>query len=47
MFQKKCADRIKRHVVYYIMVFFPPENRDVYEIMWKNLVEKGRPQMTK
>jgi len=26
--------------------FFPPENRAVYEIMWKNVVEQGRPQMT-
>ena len=26
--------------------FFLPENRAVYEIMWKNIVERGRPQMT-
>jgi hypothetical protein len=26
--------------------FFSPENRAVYEIMWKNIVERGRPQMT-
>ena len=24
----------------------PPENRAVYEIMWKNIVEPDRPQMT-
>jgi hypothetical protein len=24
----------------------PPENRIVYEIMWKNAVEPERPQMT-
>jgi len=24
----------------------PPENRAVYEIMWKNIVETDRPQMT-
>ena len=24
----------------------PDENRAVYEIMWKNIVESGRPQMT-
>ena len=23
----------------------PPENRVVYEIMWKNMVERGGPQM--
>jgi hypothetical protein len=26
--------------------FFPPENRAVYEIMWKNLVQPDRSQMT-
>ena len=25
--------------------FFPPENPAVYEIMWKNIVEPGRPRM--
>jgi hypothetical protein len=24
----------------------PPENLAVYEIVWKNIVEPGRPQMT-
>jgi len=24
----------------------PPENRAVYKIMWKNIVERGRPHMT-
>jgi len=27
-------------------IFFPPENHAVYEIMCKNMVERGRPQMT-
>jgi hypothetical protein len=26
--------------------FFPPKNRAVYEIMWKNMVQPDRPQMT-
>jgi len=26
--------------------FFPLENHTVYEIMWKNIVQPGRPQMT-
>jgi len=26
--------------------FFFPESRAVYEIMWKNIVERGRPQVT-
>jgi hypothetical protein len=25
--------------------FFPPENHAVYEIIWKNTIEPGRPQM--
>jgi hypothetical protein len=24
----------------------PPENRDVYEILWQNVVELVKPQMT-
>jgi len=27
-------------------VFFPPENRGVYEIIWKNIVQPDRSQMT-
>ena len=27
-------------------IFFPSENRAVYELMWKNIVERVRPQMT-
>jgi hypothetical protein len=27
-------------------VFFPPENRAIYEIIWKNIVARGRPQGT-
>jgi len=26
--------------------FFPPQNRTVYETMWKNIVDPGRQQMT-
>ena len=25
---------------------FPPENCAVYEVMWKNMLEPDRPQMT-
>ena len=28
-------------------IIFSPENSTLYEIMWKNKVEPGRPQMTK
>jgi len=26
--------------------FFPPENRAIYEVIWKNMVEPDRLQMT-
>jgi len=29
----------------YFMFLPPPEDRAVYETMWKNIVEQGRPQM--
>jgi hypothetical protein len=43
MFQRKFVDKIKTHTLYSVMFF---ENRAVYEIVWKNTVELGRPQMT-
>ena len=44
MFQTKVVQKIKTHIVY-LTTFFP-ENRAVYEIMWKNIVGTGRPQTT-
>jgi len=44
MFQTKVVQKIKTHFVFSNFFFF--ENRTVYEIMWKNIVERGRPQMT-
>jgi len=32
--------------LYFVFSNSPPENRAVYEIMLKNIVERGRPQMT-
>jgi len=43
MFQTKVVQKIKTHFVFRNFFFF--ENRVVYEIMWKNVVERGRPQM--
>ena len=43
MFQKKIVEKIKTLILLSIICF---ENRAVYEIMWKNNVERGRPQMT-
>ena len=42
MFQTKSVEKIKTHIL--CSVTFP-ENRAVYEIMWKNTAEPDRPQM--
>jgi len=44
MFQTKVVDKIKTHFMLNNCFFFF-DNRAVYEIMWKNMVERGRPQM--
>jgi len=44
MFQTKVVEKIKTHILCSIFFFF--ENRAVYEIMWKNVVERCRPHMT-
>jgi hypothetical protein len=44
MFQAKVVEKIKTHFVFSNP---PPENLAVYEIMWKNIVERGRSQMIK
>jgi hypothetical protein len=45
MFQTKVAEEIKTQILYSVTFFFF-ENSAGYEIMWKNIVERGRPQMT-
>jgi len=37
---KSCREDQNTHFVF--SNFFPPENRAVYEIMWKDIVELGR-----
>ena len=44
MFQTNLVEKLKTHNLCSVTFFF--ENRAVYEIMWKNIVERGRPQMT-
>jgi len=44
MFQAKVAQKIKTHFIF--NNFFPPENHAVLDLMWKNIVEPDRPQMT-
>jgi len=43
MFQTKLVEKIKTHFVFRNFFF---ENRAIYEIMWKNIVQRCRPQMT-
>ena len=44
MFWEKVVKKIKTHIL--CSATFFPENRAVYEIMWENIVERVRPQMT-
>jgi hypothetical protein len=44
MYQTKIVEKIKTHIWCSIILFF--ENRALYEILLKNIVEPGRPQMT-
>jgi hypothetical protein len=41
---EKVAEKIKTNFM--CRSFFPPENRALYEIMWKNMVEPDRPQIS-
>ena len=45
MFQTKAVEKIRKHI-FCSKRFFLSENPAVYEIMWKNIVELDRPQMT-
>jgi len=42
VFKTKVLDKIGTHLISRILL---PENCAVYEIMWKNMVERGTPQM--
>jgi len=43
-FSDKVVQKIKTHILCSITFF--AENLAVYEVMWKNVVEPGGPQMT-
>jgi hypothetical protein len=43
MFQTVIIENIKTHFVIHKIL---PQNRAVYEMMWKNMVQPYRPQMT-
>jgi hypothetical protein len=44
MFQTNDADEIKTYFLCSIFFFF--ENHAVYDILWKNIIEADRPQVT-
>ena len=44
MFQKKFVQKIKTH--YTFNNIFPRENHAVYEMMWKNMLQRNRSHMT-
>ena len=43
MFETKVVEKLETHILCSITFF---SNRAVCEIMWKNIVDRGRPQMT-
>jgi len=43
MSQIKAVEEIKTRILFYVTFFF--ENRAIRDIMWKNIVESGRPQV--
>ena len=44
MFQTGFVEKVRTYILYSIIFFFV--NRAFYEIMWKNIVQSGRPQTT-
>jgi len=47
MYQTKFVEKMKTNILGSITSPPPPKkNRAVYEIMWKNIVQPDRPQMT-
>jgi hypothetical protein len=44
MFHTKFVEETKTHVLF--SVSFLPENRAVHEIMWQNMAQPDKPQMT-
>jgi hypothetical protein len=42
MVRTKVAEKTKAHFLFSVTF---PENRGVFEILWKNIVQPGRPQM--
>ena len=43
IFQKNVVQKLETHILCSMPFFF--ENRPIYEIMWKNFIQRGRSQM--
>ena len=43
---EKIKIQILKHFLCWLTFFFSLETSDVYELMWKDIVEPGRPQLT-
>jgi hypothetical protein len=43
MFQTKVLEKVETHFMFKTFIF---ENRALYDIMWKNIVDPGRPHIT-
>jgi len=43
MFRTQVVEKIKTHILF--SMSSPSDNRSVYELMWKNMVQPDRPQM--
>jgi len=43
MFRTKVVENVSTHILYSVTLL---ENLAVFEMMWKNIVERGSPQMT-
>jgi hypothetical protein len=46
MFQIEVIEKTETDIVCSKNIFFSFENRNIYEIMWENIVEPGMPLMT-
>jgi len=44
MFQTKVVEKIKTDILYSVTFFFEKKKRAIYEKMWKNIVQRGKPQ---
>ena len=46
MFQANVVEKRKKHMSVFTIFFFFFENSAIYEKMWSNIIQWGRPQMT-